>query len=272
MASTEVETADAGLAGLAAEAFIYGFPMVFDLREVRRFTRQGMGTVPATPLNTFGHARQLTGPNDRFVSINNDTIYSIANVDASGGPVRFQVPDADGRYYVMQFVDAWTNNFAYVGHRATGTAAGAFLLVPPGWDGATPADATVIHLPTAVVSIVGRWAISGERDLPAVRALQYDLSLEPTATGVGLPEPDPDVPQEYLFFEQMRVWMRAFPPAARDRDYQARFAPLGLLEPESPSTRPPSSPRPCGSVRSRARHRWNGRCAVAPTLNRTAGR
>lgn len=42
------------------------------------------------------------------------------------------IPDTAGRYYVLQFVDAWTDNFAYVGHRATGTAAGDFLLVPPG--------------------------------------------------------------------------------------------------------------------------------------------
>ena len=67
------------------------------------------------------------------MSINNDTIYSIAQVDVSGGPVLLRVPDTAGRYYVLQFVDAWTNNFAYVGRRATGTAAGSFLLVPPGW-------------------------------------------------------------------------------------------------------------------------------------------
>ena len=54
------------------------------------------------------------------MSINNDTVYSIAQLDLSGGPVRLRVPDAGGRYYVLQFVDAWTNNFAYVGHRATG--------------------------------------------------------------------------------------------------------------------------------------------------------
>ena len=46
------------------------------------------------------------------MSINNDTVYSIAQLDVSGGPVRLRVPDADGRYYVLQFVDAWTNNFA----------------------------------------------------------------------------------------------------------------------------------------------------------------
>jgi Protein of unknown function (DUF1254) len=59
------------------------------------------------------------------VSISNDTIYSIAQVDVSGGPVLLRVPDTAGRYYVLQFVGAWTNNFAYVGRRATGTAAGS---------------------------------------------------------------------------------------------------------------------------------------------------
>jgi Protein of unknown function (DUF1254) len=47
-------------------------------------------------------------------------------------PVRLDVPDTAGRYYVLQFVDAWTNNFAYVGHRATGEAAfdGRYELPP----------------------------------------------------------------------------------------------------------------------------------------------
>src|SRR6476619_7481811 len=160
---------------LAADAFIYGFPLVFDVQEVDRFAREGIGAVPATPFNRFGHASALAGPETKFVSVNNDTVYSIANVDASGGPVRLDVPDSAGRYYVMQFVDAWTNNFAYVGHRATGTAAASFLLVAPGWDGEAPADATVIRLPTAIASIVGRWAVDGDADLPAVHALQDGL-------------------------------------------------------------------------------------------------
>jgi hypothetical protein len=184
------------LAKLAGEAFIYGFPLVFDLQEVERFTRVGMGALAAAPLNVFSHATTLAGPKDKFVSINNDTIYSIANLDVSGGPVRLEVPDADGRYYVLQFVDAWTNNFAYIGRRATGTSAGSFMLVPPDWDGAEPADATVIRFPTAVASIVGRWAVEGEDDLPAVRALQQGLTLTPSGEGDGIPELDPDVPED----------------------------------------------------------------------------
>ena len=224
------------LAALAADAYIYGFALTFDLQQVRRFTHEGMGSLAPAPANIFSHAQQLAGPDDRFVSINNDTIYSIAQVDVSGGPVLLRVPDTAGRYYVLQFVDAWTNNFAYVGRRATGTATGAFLLVPPGWQGDTPAGTQVIGFPTTVGTIVGRWACDGQADLAAVRALQNGLSLEPHGSPAplkGIPAPAP-VPAGLAFFEQMRTWMQAFPPSGPDQAYQNQFAPLGLLEEASP--------------------------------------
>src|SRR5690242_12277128 len=114
-----------------------------------------MGMSQPAPFNTFSHASRLAGPDNRFVSINNDTIYSIAQVDVSGGPVLLRVPDSAGRYYVLQFVDAWTNNFAYVGRRATGTEAGTFLLAPPGWQAKVPAGTQVIEFPTTAGTIVG---------------------------------------------------------------------------------------------------------------------
>jgi Protein of unknown function (DUF1254) len=193
--------------------------------------RRGTPRPPA-----FGHAPALAGPEDRFVSINNDTIYSIAQVDVSGGPVLLRVPDMAGRYYVLQFVDVWTENFAYVGRRATGTAAGSFLLVPPGWQGDPPSGARVIEFLTAVGTIVGRWACDGPADLAAVQALQRGLSLEPYGTPAapaGIPAPAA-VPAELAFFEQLRTWMQAFPPSAADRGYRQRFAPLGLLDAASP--------------------------------------
>ena len=51
-----------------------------------------------------------------------------------------------------------------------------------------------------------------------------------------MPDGDPAVPEDLRFFEQLRVWMAAFPPSARDRAYQRRFGPLGLLEAHSPYT------------------------------------
>lgn len=230
------------LAALAADAYVYGFPLVFGLRHVRHLAGRGVGWVAPTAYNHFSHALTLAGPRAQFVSINNDTIYSIAHVDVSGGPVLLRVPDAAGRYYVLQFVDAWTNNFAYVGRRATGTVAGSFLLVPPAerghlvppaGRGHAPAGAAVIEFPTTVGTIVGRWACDGPADLYAVRALQRRLSLVPSGTPHGIPVPAV-VPAGLAFFEQLRTWMRAFPPSAADRAYQQRFGPLGLLDPASP--------------------------------------
>lgn len=225
MSSIEVDP------GQITQAYLYGFPLVFNLDQVTRYVTEGVGANPAAAFNTFSHARTLAGPADTFVTINNDTLYSMAQLDLSVGPVALHVPDTDGRYYVLQFVDAWTNNFAYIGHRATGTGEGDFLLVPRGWDGAADAETTVVRFPTSVASIVGRWAVAGDDDLPVVHALQDATTLtplDPGATPVGLTTLDAQVPEELLFFEKLRVWSQQFPPADRDEPLQESFAALGL--------------------------------------------
>ena len=223
---------DAGLVKLAADAYVYGFPIVFDLDQVRRFVTTGIGSNPAAAFNTFGHARELASPSDTFVSINNDTVYSIAQVDLSVGPVLLSVPDSAERYYVLQFVDAWTNNFAYAGKRATGTGARDFLLLPPDWQGEGIADATAIRFPTRIATIVGRWACDGVDDLPAVHALQDALTLTPLRRSLvpptGLPDLAEGLGEALSFYEKLRLYSREFPPAPRDEPLQASFAPLGL--------------------------------------------
>jgi hypothetical protein len=166
-------------------------------------------------------------------------VYSLAQLDLSGGPVRLDVPDTAGRYYVLQFVDAWTNNFAYVGHRATGTAASAYVLLPPGVEQET-GDAVAIHCPTAIVSIVGRFAVDGTSDLPAVAALQAATTLTPTGSGAtaGIPEATEGVGDDLVCFERLRTYIRAFPPPARDEAYQQRLAPVGVLDAASPYVDP----------------------------------
>ncbi|WP_329561354.1 DUF1254 domain-containing protein [Streptomyces uncialis] len=232
------------LESLAADAYVYGFPLVSGLSMMDRFVRVGMGVLPPTPFNRFAHATRLAAPDTRFVSVNNDTVYSIAQLDLSGGPLLLHTPDTGGAYHVLQFVDAWSANFAYLGSRATGTGEGSWAIVPPGWSGTEPAGVRgVIDAPTPVVTIVGRNACAGPADLPRVRALQQELTLTPLGEPhpTGLPTPDPAVPGALRFFERMRVWSADFPPAAPDQAYQERFQPLGLLE-EGPS--PYASARP----------------------------
>jgi hypothetical protein len=222
---------------LATQAYIYGFPLVFDLEEVVRFTVEGVGSLPPAPYNQWAHARELANHENTFVSVNNDTLYSIAQLDLGVGPIVLRVPDTAGRYYVLQHVDAWTNNFAYVGARATGTDAGTYVYVPPAWDGPLPDGATPIHCPTRVVSIVGRWAVAGADDVPAVHALQDQLVLEPVDTSAiptGVPETDVGIDDALVFWEELRVWIAAFPPPAHEASLLESFRPLGLLDAKSP--------------------------------------
>ena len=161
------------------DAYVFGYPLVYDISSVQAIAAHGMGSLPAAPFNTFAHATELATPEGRFVSVNNDTLYSIAQLDLSGGPLLLHVPDTDGAYYVLQFVDAWTNNFAYVGRRATGTAEGTFLIAPPGYAGDVPEGARVIEAPTDIATIVGRLAVDGDDDVPRVLALQPQFTLTP---------------------------------------------------------------------------------------------
>ena len=63
---------------LAAEAFLYGYPLVYGLQRCGVRRRRAASSRSPAPCNAFGHARDLVGPELKFVSPNNDTLYSIA--------------------------------------------------------------------------------------------------------------------------------------------------------------------------------------------------
>ena len=87
------------------------------------------------------------------------------------------MPDTDGRYYVMPLMDAWTNVFAMVGKRTTGTEPGAFLIAGPDWRGQVPSGLTRIDAPTNMVWLIGRIQTNGKQDIPAVAELQQQFTL-----------------------------------------------------------------------------------------------
>jgi hypothetical protein len=92
---------------LAAETYIYRYPLVYDLKEVANGV-EGGGSLPMqAPYNRFAYARRLLRPETKFVSPNNDTLYVVAQCDVRLGPLVLHVPDTGDRYYVLQFIDAW---------------------------------------------------------------------------------------------------------------------------------------------------------------------
>ena len=153
------------------------------------------------------------------------------------------MPDTHDRYYCLQFVDAWSNNFAYIGRRATGTKEAQYLLTSHEYSGEIPDNMQVVHAPTGLFVIVGRLAVNGEADLPAVHALQDLFTLTPLSVYeggpapvlvAGVPQADPRVGEELKWWEEFRVALAAFPPPAADAPFLAVCKGLGLLTSESP--------------------------------------
>ncbi|MBC5785746.1 DUF1254 domain-containing protein [Ramlibacter sp. USB13] len=131
-------------------------------------------------VNQFTHTHRRLGPEDReVVSPNNDTVYSNAWLDLSGGPVVIATPDMGERYWTLGLLDAWTNPFAYVGRRTTGNRAQRTLVHGPGWRGEVPADITqVIAAPGQDVWLIGRVLVDDTPvDVEHVRSLQLQFSM-----------------------------------------------------------------------------------------------
>ena len=230
----------------AAQVYIYGYPLVYSVHEIDGFANN-TGSLPfSAPYNQFGSARELLGPETEFVSPNNDTLYVLAACDVRQGPLVLHVPDTGGRYYVLQFIDAWTNNFAYIGRRATGTSEGEFLIAPDKWAGEAPAGMRLVSAPTGIFLIGGRVQVDGAADLPAVHALQDRFTITPlrvragghTGATPGAPQPDPRVREDLQWWERLRVLLSSFPPPPADARFVEHAASLGATAAESPYANP----------------------------------
>jgi len=134
---------------LGVPAYIWGFPWLY-LAQLRwlwttyagQALSQAQGSsLPYAPINQFFNSNTLASPATQTGgSPNVDTLYSTAWVDLSGGPMVLSVPAVSDRYYSIQMACMDADNFAYVGTRSTGTAAGNYLIAGPGWNGDVPAD------------------------------------------------------------------------------------------------------------------------------------
>src|SRR5262245_18972517 len=159
------------------------------------FTNASKAGESAAPVNQLGHKRTFPDPTmTAVVSPNADTLYSFAFLELSREPMVLSVPDMDGRYYLMQMLDAWTNVFASPGTRTTGTGKGDFAITGPGWKGQLPKEVKEIKSPTNMVWILGRTQTNGKSDYPAVNAIQDQYKLTPLSSFGKHYSPPDDVP------------------------------------------------------------------------------
>ena len=225
------------------QAYMYGYPLVLLAANERAFmSSQNMS------VNHLAYVRDLRTPATQVAVMPNvDTLYTHGWLDLSSGPLWFHVPKIEGRYYTFQFMDAYTDNFAYVGTRTNGGAAGDYAILPPRWTGAVPAGLQRIEAPTPFVWMFGRiLAGEGEDDLQVARALQRQFTLAPLRDfGKSISEPDPLPPRTApapritpnqavaamnaaAFFTELAKLMSVNQPHPGDQGLVHQFGAIGL--------------------------------------------
>lgn len=171
---------------LGSLAFLYYWPRITVGGFKRAILQRGFGGGPI-PVNTLYAVldRSSQSASTSVLGTGTDDVLYIGGwLDVSTGPRVLHVPEMDGRYYSVQFTDLTSGaNFAYVGKRTNGTAAGEFLLCGPGWKGDVPTGMTRIDVPHRCALLIGRVFAADDDDRLAAYALAKQIQLAPLNTG-----------------------------------------------------------------------------------------
>ena len=166
---------------IGVEAYIYFYPLVLmDTTRRQAVNVEAGKTLGRGPMNVFTHVPIFPPANFRdVVRPNFDTLYSIAWLNLTNEPMIVATADTQDRYYLLPMLDMWTDVFASPGKRTTGTGAGRFAVIPPGWRGDLPQEVQRIDAPTPYVWIIGRTQTNGAKDYDAVHKVQEAYTITP---------------------------------------------------------------------------------------------
>jgi hypothetical protein len=232
---------------LAVEAYVYLYPLVMMDTTRRVSANAPAGVKPGLgPMNAFHHFLEFPAANFRtVVRPNFDTLYSSAWLNLTREPVIVSAPDTKGRYYLLPMMDMWSDVFAAPGKRTSGTGAGHFAVIPPGWRGHLPEGVQRIDSPTPYVWIIGRTQTNGPKDYSAVHEIQKGYKITPLSlwgkeisAPPYVPDPTVDMKGDPLsqvngmaaakFFAAAAEILKVNPPHATDWSTISRLRRLGI--------------------------------------------
>lgn len=231
---------------IARDAYIYAYPLVIMHVSRQVATNVAEPQFPHAPINQFAHARSFPDASmDIIASPNADTLYTSMNFDVSREPLIVTVPDSGGRYYLLPFLDEWTDVFTVPGKRTTGTGPQTFAIVGPGWQGELPDGVARYDSPTAFGWLGGRVQTNGKSDYEAVYKFQQGLKVVPLSAygkpytppkGSVDPEQDMSPPVDQVakmdaatFFSLFVENAKRNPPHAHDYPILDRMKRIGIV-------------------------------------------
>jgi hypothetical protein len=227
---------------IAQDAYIWGLPIVC-IRWYFEWAHQNN-----IPLNAFTGNPNLSVPADKAVGPCMNLLYGFAWLDVTHEPLVLHVPDVGDRYYSIQLIDEYSNDFTYVGRRATGSREGRYLIVSPSWKGNVPPGLTKIKSPTNRILVLTRTLVKGDDDLPAAQAVQRQYALAPLGEYPRIPPKDlyflqtipiPDFSTLGVqFFDQLSAALSSLSISPEDASALRRFATIGIKPGAHPSQSP----------------------------------
>jgi len=109
-------------------------------------------------------------------------------MDLRAEPIVISVPAVDPKlYYSVQLTDASTYNY---GSRATGSDAGSYMVVAPGWTGDTPTGIKKVFRPGSTLSLaIFRTQLFNPGDIDGVKVVQAGYKAQPLSAFLNQPAP-----------------------------------------------------------------------------------
>lgn len=227
---------------IAKEAWLYAYAPLQGYQTLWNQTQNKAFPGYVGGFNQFRHyARSATPADTDIVTPNNDTPYSWAWLDLRAEPIVLSLPAVPApRYYVNQWFDLHTHNFAYTGVRSTGRKAGTYLFAGPRWNGTVPKGITkVFRAETDFIGTLTRTQLNGPADIPELQALQAQYLLTPLSrfTGTAAPAAAPSVAwpawdaakaEGIGFIAYLNALLPYMPTVPSEREMMVRFARIGI--------------------------------------------
>lgn len=244
MAQAQTSVTPAQARAITKDAYIYGFPLVDNYRVQYAYFVDRENPEFKAPRNQIKNIPRVYTPADTAVQTpNSDTPYSMVGMDLRAEPIVLSVPPIEkGRYFSIQLVDLYTQNFDYIGSRATGNGGGNFLIAGPGWNGEVPAGVSkVMRSETELVLAIYRTQLFNPADLDNVKAIQAGYKAQPLSAFLGQPAPKaaptidfikpltPEAQKTSLeFFNVLNFALKFSPTVPTEKELMARFAKIGV--------------------------------------------
>ncbi|MBK6740781.1 MAG: DUF1254 domain-containing protein [Haliea sp.] len=226
---------------IAEEGFIYGLPIVMNYAVMYEFAIDKNSGQFKAPFNQiYNESHVATYKDTAVVTPNSDTPYSILWLDLRAEPMIISVPAVPApRYYSVQLIDGNTFNYGYIGSRATGTEAGDYMVVGPGWRGETPAGVKGTFESSTDFSLtLFRTQLFNSDDMPNVAKVQAGYKVQPLSAFLGQPAPPaapavdfPKINKEMVktnFFEYLDFALQFAPAGPEEKAIREKLATIGI--------------------------------------------